>query len=77
MSQDDEKVDAWNIWAKRFNGILDGAFKTTFADFLGEAVRGMYRAGWSPELAAKAFIWTIHKIEHFRPVAEPKQKRML
>jgi len=72
-----KRVEAWNIWAKRFNGILDGAFETTFADFLGEAVHGMYRAGWSPELAAKAFIWTIHKIEHFRPVAEPRQKRML
>ena len=71
----DEKIVAWNSWAKRFNAVLDKGFEKTFADFLEAAVRKMYNDGVKPEDAARTFIWAIQQIEHYRPVRIPAAVR--
>ena len=68
MPRQDKEIATWNSWARRFNAVLDKGFEKTFPDFLEEAVRKMYHAGWQPEEAANAFIWGIRQVGRYRPV---------
>lgn len=55
--------------------MLDKGFEKTFADFLEVAVCKMYQRGWKAEEAARAFIWAIYQIEHYRPVMIEKKEK--